>query len=87
MKTREAINSITHGNIFLFAKETHADVVPQQGALRHRTRRHSVLVHGHIKVSVGLHHTACSQDGLGTKTVIRGILQEDAPFETPYGER
>lgn len=58
---------VTHSYIFLFAKETHADVVPERRALRHHAGRHPVLVHGHIEVSVGLHHAACSQDGLEGK--------------------
>lgn len=62
----------THSNIFLFPKETHADVVPERRALGHRAGRHAVLVHGHIKVAVGLHHAACSQDGLGMQGERRG---------------
>lgn len=83
----KTINNATHSYVFLFAKETHADVVPERGALGHSTCRHSVLVHGHIKVTMGLHHAASSQDGLGIKTMIREILEEDVPFETPHDER
>lgn len=83
-KTNEPINSITHSYIFLFSKEAHADVVPERRALRHSTCCHSVLVHGHIKVTMGLHHAACSQDGLGIKTMIREILEEDVPFESTH---
>lgn len=69
---------MTHSHIFLFAKEAHANVVPERGALGNRSRRHTILVHGHIKVAVGLHHTACSQDGLEIKTVIKEILEGQA---------
>lgn len=72
LKKRQ-INHVTHCYIFLFPKETHSDVVPEWGALRHSTGSHSVLVHGYIKVTVGLHHAACSQDGLGIKPVIGDI--------------
>lgn len=76
MKTSRKKN-ITHSYIFLFPKEAHANVVPQRGTLRHSTCCHPVLVHSHIKVTMGLHHAACSQDGLGIKTMIREILEED----------
>lgn len=66
----------THSHIFLFPKEAHANVVPEGRALGHGTGGHSILVHGHVKVAVGLHHAACSQDGLGIKTLIRHRLQE-----------
>lgn len=36
---------------------------------------------------MGLHHAACSQDGLGIKTMIRAVLEEDVPFETEHDER
>lgn len=81
------MNRITHCYIFLFSKEAHANVVPERGALRHSAGSHSVLVHGHIKVTMGLHHAACSQDGLGIKTMIREILEEKVPFETAHDER
>lgn len=86
-RQRQTINSITYSYIFLFSKEAHADVVPERGALRHSTCCHSVLVHGHIKVTMSLHHAACSQDGLDIKTMIREILEEDLPFETAHDER
>lgn len=63
-KTSQLKSRITHSHVFLFAKEAHANVVPERGALRHGACCHSVLVHGHIKVTVGLHHAAYSQDGL-----------------------
>lgn len=68
---------VTHSNIFLFPKETHADVVPERRALGHYAGRHAVLVHGHIKVPVSLHHAASSQNGLGTKPVTREVLEEE----------
>lgn len=81
------MNHITHSYVFLFSKEAHADVVPERRALRHGACCHSILIHGHIKVTVGLHHAACSQDGLRIKTMIREILEEDVPFETVHDER
>lgn len=76
--------SLTHSYVFLFSKEAHANVVPERGALGHGTCCHSVLVHGHIKVTMRLHHAACSQDGLETKTVIRKIWKEDVTFEAAH---
>lgn len=84
---RKLEHNITHSHIFLFPKEAHADVVPERGVLGHSTCCHSVLVHGHIKVTMGLHHAACSQDGLGIKTMIRETLEEDALFDAPHDER
>ena len=59
----------THSHVFLLAEEAHANVVPEGGALGHGTGSHTVLVHGHIKVSVSLHHATCSKDGLGRNSV------------------
>lgn len=70
------MTSSTHSHVFLLPEEAHADVVPEGRALWHSARRHSVLVHGHVKVTVGLHHAAGSQDGLGAdETLVRHILQ------------
>lgn len=54
----------TYSYIFLLAKETHADVIPERGALRDSKRCHSILIHGHIEIPVCLHHAAGCQDGL-----------------------
>lgn len=83
----DKVKRITHSYIFLFSKEAHANIVPERRALRHSTCCHSVLVHGHIKVPMSLHHAACSQDGLGIKTMIRDILEEDVPFELAHDDR
>lgn len=86
-RLNQQVNRITHSYIFLFSKEAHADVVPERGALRDGACCHSILVHGHIKVPMGLHHAAGSQDGLGIKTMIREVSEEDVPFETAHDER
>lgn len=81
------VRCFTHSYVFLLSKEAHANVVPEGGALRHSASGHAVLVHGHIKVTVGLHHAACSQDGLGGKTLIRAIGEEETRFESALDER
>lgn len=44
----------THGNIFLFPKEAHSDVVPEWRGLRDGLGGNPVLGQGHIKVLVAL---------------------------------
>lgn len=64
------MSSTTYCYVFFLAEEAHANVVPEGGALRDVVGCHAVLVHGHVKVPMGLHHTACRQDGLpGTHTI------------------
>lgn len=59
-----------HSNIFLLSKEGHSNVVPQWGALRGCHGSYPVLVQGHIKVSMSLHHAPSRHDGLDMRGVI-----------------
>lgn len=56
----------THCHVFLLAKETHSDVIPEGRTFWNSTSYNSVFGEGNLKVPMGLHHAACRQDGLKT---------------------
>lgn len=59
--------SVTHSDVFLFAEEAHPDVVPERWALGDGVCGDAVLVHGHVIISMSLHHTAGGKDGLNNR--------------------
>lgn len=70
VRTRYRTGNNAYSNIFLLAKESHSNVVPQWWALRGCHSSYSVLVQGHIKVSMSLHHAPSRHDGLDMRGVI-----------------
>lgn len=59
----------THCYVFLLAKETHSNVIPEWRAFWNGTSHNSVFGEGNVEVSMGLHHAAGCQEGLEAEDV------------------
>ncbi len=58
-------------HVFLLAKKTHANVIPQLGRIRGSNGRHTIFDEGNVHVIVILNDAACGKNGFGVARIVR----------------
>ncbi len=63
-------------HVFLLAKKTHANVIPQLGGIRGGNSRHPIFNQGHVHVIVILNDATCGKNGFGVAWIVGQRIAE-----------